>query len=314
MAQKDLSRAANARKAYAGQYQGLLDPAIMARKAADEKSLRDKVAADASKQKAYGDAWERIAAAEKSFAEFERDYYLKERGDAFNSELFHIAHHLVRLATEKPKPNAERLREYRDSALESLEFQLFSPAPIHVELERAKLAGSLSFLAEQLGGEHPFIVKVLAGKAPAARAAELVAGTKLLDPAERKQLAKEGHKALEETSDTMIRFAKLIDDDARAVRKRHEDQVEEVERQANAQIAKARFEVLGTAIAPDATFTLRIAFGVVKGYAVDGVELPFHTTFGSAFERAEKQGHTEPFVLPGALAAKQGQARSDNAV
>ena len=55
-----------------------------------------------------------------------------------------------------------------------------------------------------------------------------------------------------------------------------EDQVEEVERQANAQIARARFELLGTAIAPDATFTLRLAFGVVKGYRVDGVELPFH--------------------------------------
>ena len=298
MAQKDLSRVANARKAYSGQYQGLLDPAVMASKAADEKSLREKVAADATKQQAYGDAWERIAAAEKALAEFERDYYLKERGDAFNSELFHLAHHLVRLAAEKPKPNAERLREYRDSALESLEFQLFSPAPIHVELERAKLVGSLSFLAEQLGGEHPFVVKVLAGKAPAARAAELVAGTKLLDPAERKRLAKDGSRGIDEASDTMIRFAKLIDDEARAVRKRYEDQVEEVERQANAHIAKARFEVLGTAIAPDATFTLRLAYGVVKGYAVEGVELPYHSTFGGAFERAEKQGHNEPFVLP----------------
>src|SRR5262249_33457734 len=157
----------NARKAFSGQYQGLLDPAILATKASDEKGLRDKVAADPAKQKAYGDAWERIAAAEKRLGEFERGYYLKERGDAFNSELFHVARHLVRLAVERPKPNADRLREYRDSALESLEFQLYSPAPIHPELERAKLAGGLSFLAEQLGGEHPFVVKVLAGKSPA---------------------------------------------------------------------------------------------------------------------------------------------------
>ena len=298
MTQKDWQRVANARKAYAGQYQGLLDPWIIKRKTLDEKELRDKVATDSAKQQAYGDAWQQIAAAEQTFKEFERDYYLKERGDAFNSELFHIALQLVRLAAEKPKPNADRLREYRESALESLEFQLFSPAPIHVELERAKLANSLSFLAEQLGGEHPFVVKVLAGKSPAARATELIAGTKLLDAEERKRVARGGVKEIDTSSDAMIRFARIVDEEARAVRKRYEDEVEEVERQANGQIAKARFELLGTAIAPDATFTLRLAFGTVKGYSVDGVELPFHTTFGGVFERAEKQGHREPFELP----------------
>src|SRR4029077_7230300 len=126
-------------KAIAGQYQGLLDPAISARKAAEERDLRARVAADPGKQQAYGDAWQRIAGAEKSLAGFERELFLLETGDAFDSQLFRIARHLVRLAAEKPKPNADRLREYRDSNLESLRFQLFSPAPIHAELERAKL-------------------------------------------------------------------------------------------------------------------------------------------------------------------------------
>jgi hypothetical protein len=298
MAQKDLQRVANARKAYAGQYQGLLDPAILARKAQEERDLIGQVHADPARAKAYGQAWDRITEAEKALAGFERDYYLLERGDAFDSELFGIARHLVRLAVERPKPNAERLREYRDSALESLEFQLFSPAPIHPELERTRLAGSLSFLAEHLGGEHPLVVKVLAGRPPAARAEELVAGTKLADPAERKRIAAGGLKAIEESSDSMIRLARFVEEEARALRKRFEDEVEEVERQANAQIARARFELLGTTIAPDATFTLRLAFGVVKGYTVDGGELPFHTTFGGVFERAERQGQREPFTLP----------------
>jgi hypothetical protein len=298
MAQKDLHRVANARKAFAGQYQGLLDPAILARKADEERDLRAKVAADPDKQKAAGDAWDRIAAAEKTLAGFERDYYLLERGDAFDSELFHIARHLLRLTTERPKPNADRLREYRDSALESLEFQLFSPAPIYPELERARLAGSLSFLAENLGGEHPLVVKVLAGRSPAARATELINGSKLLEPAERRRLAKEGLQAVEASPEPLLALARLVEDDARALRKRNENEVEEVERQANAQIARARFELLGKAIAPDATFTLRLAFGVVKGYAVEGVDLPYFTTFGGIFERADKQGHREPFVLP----------------
>ncbi len=155
MAQKDLHRVANARKAISGQYQGLLDPDIIRRKTDEELSLLAAVKlkkGNATKSKALQDALSRIEEAEKTLAAFEREYFLLERGDAFDSELFHIARHLVRMAAELPKPNADRLREYRDSALESLKFQLFSPAPIHAELEKARLANSLTFLAENLGG------------------------------------------------------------------------------------------------------------------------------------------------------------------
>jgi len=298
MAGTDLHRYANARKALGGQYQGLLDPAVMGRKAKDEDDLRAKVAADPEKQKAYGTAWDRIAAAQKALASFERDYYLLERADGFDSELFRIARHLVRLAAEKPKASADRLREYRDSNLESLQFQLFSPAPIHAELERAKLLASFSFLAENLGGENALVAKVLAGKSAGNRAVDLVAGTKLADPVERRKLADGGQKAIDASTDPMIVLARAVDGESRAVRKRFEDEVEEVERQANGQIARARFDLYGKGIAPDATFTLRLAFGVVKGYKVDGTDLPYTTTFGGAFEKAERQGNRDPFVLP----------------
>jgi hypothetical protein len=298
-AAKTLFRVANARKAFNGQYQGLLDPAILARKAREEGALRKKAAGDPERKKSGGDPWERIAVAQKAFAGFARSYYLLERGDAFDGELFGIARHLVRLAEERPKANADRLREYGDSKLASLEFRLFSPAPVYPELERVRLAGSLSFLAENLGGEHPLVVKVLAGRSPAGRAAELVNGTKLADVAERKRLSAGGKGAVAASKDPLILLARAVDADARAVRKQYEEQVEEVERQANAEIARARFRLLGTDVAPDATFTLRLAFGVVKGYSADGADLPHATTFGGAFERAERLGHREPFVLPG---------------
>jgi hypothetical protein len=298
MARKDLARVANTRKAVTGQYQGLLDPGVMAQKAKEEQALRRKVAGDPARTKAYGNAWGRIEEAQKVLAKFEAELSLVERGDAFDSRLFRIARHLVRLAAEKPKANADRLREYRDSNLESLQFQLFSPAPIHPELERAQLANSLSFLAQTLGGEHRLVKKALAVRSPAYRAADVVDGSKLADVAERRRLAKGGKSAIEKSTDPMIRLAVLMDDDARKLRKRYEDQVEEVERQANGQIARARFEVYGRGIAPDATFTLRLAFGVVKGYRVDGEELPYATTFGGAFERADKQQNREPFALP----------------
>jgi hypothetical protein len=297
MASRDLHRVANARKAFTGQYQGLLTPAVLAGKKQSEWAFRRKVTAD-PELKQHADAWKRIEAAHKALAGFDRLYYLLERGDAFDGQLFGIARHLVRLAAERPRASAQRLQEYGDARLASLEFQLFSPAPIYPELERTRLAGALSFLAEQLGGEHPLVVKVLAGRSPADRAADLVAGTKLIDVAERKRLSAGGQKAVDESKDALILLARLVDDEARAVRKKYEEQVEEPVRQAMGHIAQARFKLLGTDVAPDATFTLRLAFGVVRGYEVDGAALPFTTTFGGAFERAQKQQHRDPFVLP----------------
>jgi len=289
MAGTDLHRVANARKAFSGQYEGLLNPAILAQKEKQENEL----AAGGSKE-----PWQQIAEAQSKLRAFEREYYLLESGHAFYSELFGIARQLVRLTAELEKPNSERLREYRDSNLESLKFQLFSPAPIHADLEKAKLTASLTFLAENLGGAHPLVKQILAGKAPSARAAELVNGTKLFDPGERKKLADGGVKAVEGSADPMIQLARLIDPEARKLRKRYEDEVEEVERQAYARIAEARFKALGRNVAPDATFTLRLAFGVVKGYPEDEKMIPFTTTFGGAFTRAEQQGNREPFELP----------------
>ena len=315
----DLHRYANARKASAGQFQGLLDPQIMGRKEADEGKLmfpvivfRSPLRPDGPLTDRFPDTpWATIAGAQTKLRAFEKDYALLERGDAFASELFAIARHLVRMADELPKKSADRLREYRDSNLESLRFQLFSPAPIEPDLERAKLRASLTFLAETLGGEHPGVVQVLAGKNPAGRAAELVAGCQLADVAARKRLADGGKAALDATTDPMILLARSIDPASRAARKRFEEEVEEPERQAYAEIAKLRFAAHGTGVAPDATFTLRLAFGVVMGYDVDGETLPFHTTFGSAFARAEAQGNREPFALPGRW--RDGQGKLDPA-
>jgi hypothetical protein len=116
--------------------------------------------------------------------------------------------------------------------------------------------------------------------------------------AERKRLVDGGKKAVEESKDPMILLALRVDRVARALRKRYEEEVEEPERQAYAEIAKVRFALLGKSVPPDATFTLRVAYGVVKGYEAEGQEVPFATTFAGLFERAEKQRYREPFELP----------------
>lgn len=297
----DLHRVANARKAFSGQYQGLLDPKILEQKKAAEQDLRSRLASrtDGGRMdEEYDRARTRIADVQKMLALYEKEYGLLETGHAFYSDLFAIGRHCVRMADELPKKSADRLREYRDSNLDSLKFQLFSPAPIYPELERVKLATSLTFLAENLGGEHPVVKLVLNGKNPAARADELIAGTKLLDVAERKRLVEGGKAAVDASADSLIVLAKAIDPESRKFRKRNEEEVEEPERQAYATIAKLRFAAFGRSVAPDATFTLRLAYGTVQGYEVGGEKLPFHTTFGGAFERSTRLGGKEPFTLP----------------
>jgi hypothetical protein len=285
----DLHRYANARKAFSGQYQGLLDPSIMKQKQALETEFLEQILKhENGKEDAavYRKAVERIAAVQREYATFEKEHALFEMGSAFSSDLFAIARHIVRLTNEVTKPNADRLREYRDSNLESLKFQLFSPAPIYPEFERVKLLQSLSFLTEQLGSEHPLVQKVLGGKSPAKLVDELIAGTRLADPAERKKLVDGGAKAVDDSRDPLIVFARSIDGEARKLRKRYEEDVEEPERQAYGDLAKLRFKVLGRGVAPDATFTLRLAFGIVKGYRADDKHILYCSTFHGMYNRA----------------------------
>ena len=307
----DLHRYANARKAFSGQYQGLLNPQVLEMKAEREASQFPPVETFPGSERyrmSYDAAVRRIAEVQKVYAQFEKPHNLYETGTAFPTTLFTIARHVVRLPAEVGKPNGERLREYRDSNLDSLKFELYSPAPIYPELERAKLLTGLTFLAEQLGGEHPLVVRALGGKSPAKRVEELLA-TRLADPAERRRVVDGGPAAVEASTDPMVVFARSVDPAARELRKRYETEVEEPERQAYGEIAKVRFALLGKSVPPDATFTLRLAYGVVKGYEAEGQPVPFATTFAGLYDRAEKQKYKEPFELPGRWT--DGKARLD---
>jgi hypothetical protein len=293
----------NSRKAYLGMLGGLQDPTIMEKKRSMENSLRDKVGSDPKLQQAYGDAWDQVAATLKTLAKIRDEYNLigygpTKRAQAFNSELFDTAMTLLRLAQESPKPNNERLREFSEANLEPLKLQLFSEAPIYEDLETLKLADSLGLMMEVMGADNDLVKKVLAGKSPRDRAAELVRGTKLKDVAVRKQLADGGMKAIDASNDPMIELAKLIDPPARRIRQTYEQQVDEPQRQAYGKIANARFAVYGTSIYPDATFTLRLAFGEAKGYTEEGKKIPWATMIGGTYEHADAHENKEPFELP----------------
>jgi hypothetical protein len=297
-AQNELNSTQNGLKVYRGQLGGLKDPTLIAYKRKSEDTLRKAVMSNPQRQKEYGDAWDAIAKARRELAAYERDRRFLDLGAGFNTLLFNHARTLVRLAEESEKPNAERLAEYTDARRASLENVLFAQTQMYDDYERMKLADSLDFLRETYGADHELVKRVLQGKTPEARAAELINGTKLKDAAYRKQLAAGGRKAIEESNDPMIQLARSIDREARELSKRYNNEVLGVERTAYAKIARALFETEGDKIYPDATFTLRLSYGAVKGYMEDGKQIAPYTTLGGLYERVTLKGNKFPYVLP----------------
>jgi len=297
-AEDELNNIQNSLKVYRGQVAGLKDKALMDRKMMDEMALRQWIAANPDRQKMYGDAWDAIAKAHQGLPSYIRERRIFDQAAGFNTTTFGFARTLVRLADESQKPNAERLPEFTDARRASLELALYSPAPIYDDFEKLKLADSLGFMVELLGADHPLVKQIMNGKTPEARATELIEGTKLKDVAFRKELAAGGKHAIESSTDPMIVLARLIDPKARELRKRFENEVTGVERTNYAKIARARFANEGNSIYPDATFTLRLSYGAVKGYMENGKRVTPFTTLGGLYDRAANFKYQFPYNLP----------------
>lgn len=281
----------NSRKAYMGMLAGLQDPSFFHEKRNSEALMRAAAAKNESKMKGASEAWVTVSQVQK-----ERRELLGQEG-SFRSHLYNIAETLVLMGIEDAKESKDRLREFRESNRGSLEQALFSPAPMYEDLERTELADELGRFAEQRGGDAPLVREVLAGKSPRDRAAELVAGTKLFDVDERKRLAKGGKEAIAQSQDPLIQLAVLMEPEFRRLRLRN-DELDELERQAYAKITEVKFASEGESTYPDATFTLRLAFGVVKGYKEDGEQIPPHTTMAGAFKHEQSHGAEDPWILP----------------
>ena len=297
-AQNELNSIQNSLKVYRGRLAGLKDKALLDRKMREESALRKSIAANADRQKLYGDAWDAIAKAHQALPSYAAERRVFDLGSGFNTNLFGYARTLVRLAAESAKPNAERLPEYTDARRASLELALYSPAPIYDDFEKLKVADSLAYMVELLGADNALVKQVLNGKSPEARADELIEGTKLKDVAYRKELAAGGAKAIESSTDPMIVLARTIDPRSRELRSRYENEVIGAERTNYAKIARALFETEGTKLYPDATFTLRLSYGAVKGYMENGKQVAPFTTLGGLYERAAGFKYEFPYNLP----------------
>jgi hypothetical protein len=285
----------NASKAYKGEYQGLNDTKLFAKKRNEERDFRARIDSNREWKAAYGNAWDQVAAAER----VNRSLYKASRFQQLRgSSLAALAGTLVRYIEEKQKPDAERLNGYHDSQLAGLELQLFSPAPVYPELDQALLDDALQQSLGELGPSDPFITATLKGGTPAAVAKDAITGTRLADPAARKALAAAGPSGLVTSTDALVVLARAADAFARKNQKTLDERVTSVVTEAGEKIGRARFAVFGHSTYPDATFTLRLSYGQVKGYAMNGTIAPPKTTLYGLFDRANDFDMKPPFELP----------------
>ena len=287
----------NFRKLRDGELAALYDPAFVAAKATAEAEFRARLAAQPERFSEAIAAYQRIAEAQAIIATQSTRLRLLEERRGFEGDSFGLARDLLRAGDELPKPNGARLREYSQARLSSFELELLSTKPIYADLEMVRLADSLQLFAEQLGATDPLVVTVLAGKSPRDRAAQLINDTKVRDLAMRRSLYAGGKAAVAAANDSMIEVARAIDAEARAARQIVDAQ-EEVKRQAHDAIAKARFALEGTANYPDATFTLRLTYGTVKGVNDAGSWIAPISTLGGMFAVNTAHANHEPFDLP----------------
>jgi len=289
----------NSLKAITGYNVGLMNADRMLAQTNDENALRQYVASNPKLKADIGDPWAAVDAAMQAEQKLFLPYtYIEKQGGVRNG-LYAYARDLVRVSAEKQKPNADRLREYRDSALNSLEQELFSTAPVYPALEEQVLTTYFQHAEMYLTGDYaPLAQKLLAGKTPEHRAHELVSGTKLADPDYRRKLYEGGQAAIDASTDPMIVLARTMDPDARNYRKLYDDQVDAVERAEGAKIARLKFERAGKDIYPDATFTLRLAYGSVSGYQEKSANIAPFTTIGQAFDYSARTKQKPANVLP----------------
>jgi len=283
----------NSLKVYQGRTVALADPAILGKKKAEEDDFRAKVAANPEWQKAYGDAWETIARVEEQLKpEIKGQVFHR-----FDSRLFTFAMQIVQFVAEVKKPDGERLPQYHEAGLESLKFQLLSPAPVYPSTEKLYLAAGLRLGQEKLGKDDAYVQAILQGGDVDTVVNTLVDGTKLADPAVRKALLDGGEAAVAASTDPMIVAARRVDPIARETTRRIRDTITSVLTPAGEKLGKARFLVYGKDAYPDATFTLRLSYGAVQGYPCNGTIAPPFTTFYGLYDRAASFSNAPPFDL-----------------
>ncbi|WP_460943000.1 S46 family peptidase [Spirosoma daeguense] len=281
----------NSLKAYGGQLAGLRDASLLARKAVFEKQFKA-----AAKAKNLPDdqlkTWDNIADNTAQLRKLFNDANYLGPSERTMGELMTFANVVTQfseLLATRPQ-DADRAKSL-----------MVPPTVKNRALDEAYLAAHLAEAQQALGNDDPYVKTALTSpdgktRSPKEAAAYLIKNTKLTDPAFVSELATRPNAA-SASNDPMLALARIGFPRYRAaaIEGRDLGQRQEVLR---GQLGRMLYDVYGTAVPPDATFSLRINDGVVKSYDYNGTKAPILTTFAGLYDRNYSFANKSPWNLP----------------
>ncbi|MBL0176054.1 MAG: S46 family peptidase [Ignavibacteria bacterium] len=287
---------ANGMKSFQGRLSGLRDDLLVQRRRAFDRSFRAEVEKRADLKARYGHVWDEIADGRAKMRELAKDNFGLRVGGTGVAEHFSRAFALVQLAREAGKPEAERLEQFKADRMQRMRGMLTRYSVIDAGLDELTLAKQLETMTAWLGTGDPIVQYALQGSAPAQAAKRLISQSVLNDSVKFNELAKDDAAGSAASQDPFIVMARMalpraekLGQATREISQR--DQV-------NATLlGRALYDVYGTSIPPDATFTLRIADGLVKGYEYNGTKAPPFTTLYGLFDRNKSYPNDEQWML-----------------
>ena len=284
----------NSFKAVTGYRTGLVDSALMARKSAFEADFRRRIQADPALRARYGTVWDDITRSQRELATFYNQLFFYGFG---GSQLLTAAGQLVRIPAETALPDTARLMPYREATVAAMRAALLRDQPYDIERERRLLAAQLTAAQRALPANDAFLRAVLAGRTPEAAAQAIISGTKLHTLEERRALLAGGTPVVTASTDPLIVLARAIDPLNREQVRRADRLNSEITAAAE-RLGEAIFAAYGTALPPDATFSLRITDGIVKGFPYNGTIAPYKTTYYGLYARSAEFDGRSPFDIP----------------
>lgn len=286
----------NSKKAFSGMLKGLRDPILMQRKRDFENKLKSAVQSDEELNEKYGDLWEKIGKIRSELKKISNKRFALRMSRFTTPRYFFIAEELINIAEELKKPEDERDDLYVGEELDrSIEAMI--PEDFDYEMNNILLRGKLKILNEYLGKENEIVQKMTGGKTGEDAVDYILSNSSITNVDDIKELVAEGPDAILSGNDTFIYFILSTKDTSEELDAKV-DELTELEDTYNEKLGRALFEVYGTSIPPDATFTLRISDGVVKGFPYNGTVAPPYTTFYGMYDRYYSFNKEFPWSLP----------------
>jgi hypothetical protein len=287
----------NSEKAYTGMLKGLRDPILMQRKRDFEDNFKSTVQSDEELNEEYGDLWGRIKEIRSELRKISNRRFALGMNRYTTPDYFFIAEEMVNIAEELKKPESERDELYVGEELE-LSIESMMPEDFDYEMNNKLLKQKIQILTENLGNDIELIQKMTGGKTGDEAVEYILSNSSLTNAEDMNELVAAGPESILSGNDPFIYFILTTKETSEEL----DDKVSELtesEDTYNEKLGRALFEVYGTSIPPDATFTIRISDGVVKNFPYNGTTAPEYTTFYGMYDRYYSFNKEFPWSLPG---------------